>query len=204
MARTYYQIELSARQLTALLVIIAMLMVAAFALGYAAAWSMLGSEGAHGMAAVPAAATPVATAIPEVVIPTPTPEAAVSVATPLPVEEPATPIARPTVRPTAVPPARPTPTARPAATTGSSVAPEARFWVQILAGRRREGLRSAQRRLAKIGFPPTHQRVVRSHTATGNVLFKLRVGPFPDRESAERVKLRMHSEGFPDAWVVTP
>jgi len=181
MGRTYYQIELSARQLTVLLVVVALLMVAAFALGYAAAWSMLSSEGARGLAAIPPAATPSPTAIPEVIVPTPTPQAAVSVATPLPVEATAAPPARPTARPTA-----------------------AQFWVQILAGRRRDGLRSAQRRLAKLGFPPTHQRVVRSHTATGNVLYKLRVGPFPDRESAERVKVRMHAEGFPDAWVVTP
>ncbi|MCG6964133.1 MAG: SPOR domain-containing protein [Acidobacteria bacterium] len=203
MARTYYQIELSARQLTVLLVIIAMLMVAAFALGYAAAWSMLRAEGAHGMAAVPAATTPTATAIPEVVVPTATAEPALSVATPLPIAATATPAVQRPARPTAVPPARPTPTARPAATP-TPAAGEARFWVQILAGRRRDGLRTAQQRLAKLGFPPTHQRVVRSHTATGNVLYKLRVGPFPDRESAERVKVRMHAEGFPDAWVVTP
>jgi len=204
MGRTYYQIELSARQLTVLLVVVALLMVAAFSLGYAAAWSMLSSEGARGLAAIPPAATPSPTAIPEVIVPTPTPQAAVSVATPLPVEATAAPPARPTARPTAAPPARPTPAARPAPTAARPVASEAQFWVQILAGRRRDGLRSAQRRLAKLGFPPTHQRVVRSHTATGNVLYKLRVGPFPDRESAERVKVRMHAEGFPDAWVVTP
>ena len=41
MSPTYYQIELSARMLTVLLVALALLLVLAFAFGYGAAWSVL-------------------------------------------------------------------------------------------------------------------------------------------------------------------
>lgn len=200
MGRTYYQIELTARQLTALLLVVAVLMVVAFALGYAAAWSMFAGEEApvSGLSQV-AAATGSPSPIPEVVLPSPTPRPAEAVATatspPAPTATPthrAPPTAVPTRRPTRVPP---TPTA---------AAPAARFWVQVLAGRSKDGLRVAQRRLERFGFPRSHQRVVRSHTASGRVLYKLRVGPFPDHDSAQRVRERMRSKGFPDAWVVTP
>jgi len=46
--------------------------------------------------------------------------------------------------------------------------------------------------------------VVHSPVAGGTELIKLRVGPFPNRDSADRVLQRMRSADFPDAWVVVP
>ena len=43
-----------------------------------------------------------------------------------------------------------------------------------------------------------------ARVAGGDELHKLRVGPFPDRESADRVAERMRASGFPDAWIVAP
>jgi len=198
MARTYYQIELTARQLTLLLVILAALLVGAFVLGYAAAWT------AHGeVAAGPAGGPSRPRAIEEVVIPSPTPEAAAS---PVPTRT-ATPVAA----------VRPSPTARPRPTAGVRKGrpqvpgvkrplrkPGARLWVQLLAARHAGAIKEGRRRAKTLGFPPDHQEVVRSVAEAGNVLYKLRVGPFPDRASADRVARRLRAEGFPDAWVVTP
>jgi len=83
-------------------------------------------------------------------------------------------------------------------------APSPAFWVQVLASREPRAVRKQQRRLERLGFPPSHQRVVRVRTADGNLLLKLRVGPFPDAASAERVKRRMRAAGYDDAWVVRP
>jgi len=62
---------------------------------------------------------------------------------------------------------------------------------------------SLVRKLEELGFPSAHRRVVPVGTAGGGTLYKVRVGPFPDRESAHRVMQRMRAAGFPDAWVVT-
>ncbi len=198
MSKTYYVIELTARWLTALLVCFALLVAAAFALGYGAAWSVLGG-GRPGEPA-PAGPPPTPTVTAVVVAPTATPQAVPTVrpsATPAAVTtEPPTPTATP-APPTATP-APPTPTP-PAATTGDD-----RLWVQVLASSRPEAVEEARGRLERLGFPREHQEVVETAVAGGNVLYKVRVGPFPDRDSADRVVLRMQAAGFPDAWVVTP
>jgi cell division septation protein DedD len=183
-APTYYVIELSPRWLTVLLVALALVMVLAFAFGYGAAWSVLADQGRspEGMVAR-AAALP----------PTPTPTAA-PVGTPIP--------PTPTVRPTLIPPR---PTGTPVPTAAPSPRPIADgYWVQVLASSSRQPIQDAAQRLEELGFPRRNQDVASSPVAGGNQLHKLRVGPFPDRGSADRVVRRMRGSGFPDAWVVVP
>lgn len=192
MSRSYYVIELSARWLTVLLAGLALLMVLAFGLGYGAARST--AMGESGSAGAEPAHTPLVETevIPDrtEVAPPPTPSAPA-----------ATPTRRP-MPPTAVPPttvpASPTPEPRPTKT------PVQGFWVQVLASSSEASIEDARTRLVGLGFDREHQRPVREDDAAGNELIKLRVGPFPDRTSADRVLQRMQAAGFPDAWVVVP
>jgi cell division septation protein DedD len=189
MSRSYYVIELSARWLTVLLVALAVVMVLAFGLGYGAAWSVLSGERANddGLTALRAAATP--TAIPEVLIPTalsgpqdelePTPEP----------EPTATPEPEPTVPPT------PRPTATQAVTD---------FFVQVLASSKLPTVDEARTKLEALGFRRDHQHLITIQNPGSPALYKLRIGPFIDRTSAERVSQRMSAAGFPDSWVVAP
>jgi len=120
----------------------------------------------------------------------PHPTSPLSTATPRP--------APPTVVPPTAPPATATPKPRPTA------APDDGFWVQILASSRSDTIDEARGKVVDLGFDRDHQWVVRTEVAGGNELLKLRVGPFPDRESADRVVQRMRAAGYPDAWVVVP
>jgi len=184
MSRSYYVIELSARWLTVLLIALALIMVIAFALGYGAAWSVLTAEQTEGeMTALQAAATP--TEITEVVIPTSVPTSA------------AKPTQTSTPSPTATPP--PEPTATPTPTAAAT-----EFFVQVLASAQQQSVEAAQSRLEDLGFASDHQHLITVQNAGAGVLYKLRIGPFPDRSSADRVAQRMSSAGFPDAWVVVP
>jgi len=186
MSRSYYVIELSARWLTVLLVALALVMIVAFALGYGAAWSVLTAEQPAGeMTALQAAATP--TDIPEVVIPTAIADAT---ARPAATASPTT-----TPRPPEPTPTTPPPTATPATTD---------FFVQVLASSRSASVESARTKLEGLGFPSDNQHLITVQDAGSPTLYKLRLGPFPDRASADRVAQRMSAAGFPDAWVVSP
>jgi len=193
MGRSYYVIELSARWLTVLLVALALLMVTAFSLGYGAAWSV---KSVRSGPAADASPTPVV--MTEVVLDPTVPE---------PQRSPTTPAATATPRPmppTVVPPtpirATPTPKAKPSPTAK----PSSDFWVQVMASSHEATIAEARTKLVGLGFDMDHQRVVHSPVAGGNELIKLRVGPFPNRDSADRVLQRMRSADFPDAWVVVP
>lgn len=74
----------------------------------------------------------------------------------------------------------------------------------MLAVRHAEAVATARAKLIDLDFPRGRHWVVQTPTAEGTVLYKVRIGPFPDRASAERVTRRMQASGFPDAWVVTP
>ena len=187
MSRSYYVIELSARWLTALLIALALVMVLAFGLGYGAAWSVLSGEASteDGLIALQAAATP--TAIPEVVIPTPL-AAAEDELEPTP-KPTATPEPEPTVPPT------PPPTATPAVKD---------FFVQVLASSKQATIEEARTKLVSLGFPRDHQHLITVQNPGSAALYKLRIGPFLDRPSADRVSQRMSAAGFPDSWVVAP
>jgi cell division septation protein DedD len=186
MSRSYYVIELSARWLTVLLVALALVMVVAFALGYGAAWSVLTAEQTPAeMTALQAAAT--TTEIPEVVIPTTVVAAtAPAVATTAPTAT------RPPLEPT---PTIPPQTAAPAITN---------FFVQVLASSRSNSVETARTKLEGLGFPRENQHLITVQDVGSPTLYKLRLGPFPDRASADRVAQRMSAAGFPDAWVVAP
>lgn len=189
MAPTYYVIELSPRWLTVLLVALALVMVLAFAFGYGAAWSVLTGQPLPPeppLAAAAAAATPTAVDVGDEALLRPT-------ATVLATMPPTIPAATPTAAPRAPEPAPP-----PAGRAADE------FWVQVLASSTRDAVGKAAERLNGLGFGPEHRQVTTAQVAGGNVLYKLRVGPFPDRDSADRVARRMRISGYPDAWVVTP
>jgi cell division protein FtsN len=189
MSRSYYVIELSARWLTVLLIALALVMVIAFALGYGAAWSVLTAELTQGeMTALQAATTLTPTEIPEVVIPT---------SVPTPAAEPTATSPPPTATPSPEPTAPPTPQPTPTATVTD-------FFVQVLASAKQQSVDAARARLEGLGFSGDHQYLITVEDVGAGVLYKLRIGPFPDRISADRVAQRMSAEGFPDAWVVAP
>jgi cell division protein FtsN len=168
-----------------LLIALALIMVLAFALGYGAAWSVLKAERSPGeIVALQAAATP--TPPPEIVIPTAIVEAT---AGPAPTETPTS-----TPQPPQ-PTATPVPTATPASTD---------FFVQVLASSRSSSVEAARTKLVGLGFPLENQHLLTVEESGAPTLYKLRVGPFPDRTSADRVAQRMSAAGFPDAWVVAP
>jgi len=190
-SRSYYVIELSARWLTVLLVALAVLMVLAFGLGYGAALSVKGES--FGPAGEPTPTPLVMTEVildPTVPVPplTPTLPAATATARPMP---PAA------VAPTPVP-ATPKPEPRPTEKAADG------FWVQVLASSKEASIAEARTKLIGLGFDRDHQILVRSDVAGGNELIKLRVGPFLNRVSADRVQQRMRAADFPDAWVVVP
>jgi len=185
MSRSYYVIELSARWLTVLLVALALVMVLAFALGYGAAWSVLASEDGGPPAAL-ATPTVAPTDIPEVVIPT---MAATATEQPTPTAPP-----KPTETATQAPP-KPTRTKVPTAV-------QVEFFVQVLASSNSSSVAAARTKLEGLGFSRDHQHLITLQEAGTGTLYKLRVGPFPDRGSADRVAQRMSAAGFPDSWVV--
>jgi len=211
MPPVYYVIELSARWLTVLLVALALALVMAFAFGYGAAWSVLangGPEAGPSPATVGAVESTPAAVVAELVATSPpvTP----SVATPVVVPT-ITALPRPAATQRATPspvPSTPTPQAAPLATATPAVpaqsAADQVFWVQVLAASQSDALPEARKRLDGLGFPAANQSVVATDVAGGNKLYKLRIGPFPDRESADRVVRRMQGSGFPDAWIVVP
>lgn len=189
MAPSYYVIELTGRWLTILLAALALVMVLAFAFGYGAAWSVLSQSPAG----------PRQPVVVGVATPAPTP-AEVVIRT---AAQDATPRAMPTRTPTetavpATPIPKPKPTKATAATTEG-------FWVQVLAVTSADAVEEARKRLAvDLEFDRDHQAVTRIPGPGGKELIRLRVGPFPDRSSAERVVKRMKAAGYSDAWVVAP
>jgi cell division septation protein DedD len=105
--------------------------------------------------------------------------------------------------PTAIPEPEPTATPRPRPTAVPEAVGEG-FWVQVLASTSPDTVAKAQASLEKQGFTADRQLVVREPDGQGNELLKLRVGPFPDHASADRVARRMQGSGFSGAWVVAP
>lgn len=193
MSRSYYVIELTARWLTVLLVALALLMVIAFCLGYGAAFTV------HAKGSAPVTgSSPTPIVMTEVVIDATPPQPLESPT--LPVATATPPPAPPTVAPPTKVPATPTPKKQPSPTAK----PDDKFWVQVLASSKEASIGQARDKLVDLGFDRDHQDVVRSEVAGGDVLFKLRVGPFPNRSSADRVLHRMQAADFPDAWVVVP
>ena len=211
MSKTYYVIELTPRWLAILLVAMAGLMVLAFVGGYGAAWSTLGGSIGAGVALGGGEDE-----IAEMEIEDPRgAEVVASVATPNPVKPTVTPLVEPvkpakTPKPARKPTATPQPTAPPkrkvipTASAPSTQPKAASFQVQVLASNHIQAIEKSRRKLVDLGFPNSEHEVVETRVAGGGILLKLRIGPFPDHASAQRVMRRMRSGGFPDAWVVRP
>jgi cell division protein FtsN len=72
--------------------------------------------------------------------------------------------------------------------------------VQVAAFAKHEQAEGVKNRVVALGFTPK-QAVVE---AAGSGKFRVRVGPFPDGESAGRVAARLRAEGFGGAFVVRP
>lgn len=119
--------------------------------------------------------------------PTPTPEALApefaEVPTPVPT---ATPV--PTITPRPTP--RPSPVERPL--------PRG-VWVQVGALSSRMDAEGVRQRVVALGFRPDQVKVL--PLASGK--YRVRVGPFPDRESGSRVVARLREGGFREAFVVS-
>lgn len=200
MSPTYYQIELSARMLTVLLVALALLLVLAFAFGYGAAWSVL-NAGRDGQQQVSHELSPTPAVAPANDQPTKAPTRTPTMAT----------VIIPTSRPTRPAPvatrARPTATPRPLIsppTAVPTVAGQQYFWVQVVAVGSPAAVERAQATIEQAGYSRSLQRIVTSNVAGGGSLYKLRIGPLPDRAAANLALRRAREAGFPDAWIIPP
>ena len=180
----YFEIIITGRQLAALVAGVALLIAVAFGLGVGVRWLQPAPASHETIAAAPTA--PAAA------------PAAVATATPTP--EPAPPPA-----PTAAPapaPVEPEKAKAGTAATPAAVAPSRApgRWVQVGAFAKREQTEGVKNRVVALGFTP-RQAVVQP---AGSGKFRVRVGPFPDGESAGRVAARLRAEGFAGAFVVRP
>jgi cell division protein FtsN len=174
----YFEIIITRGQLAALVVGVALAIAVAFALGLGV--QVLQPHEAP--AVVAAVATPAWPPGPPVV---PTAAAAVgTVPTPLPTSTPLPPT-----------PEAPRPTAPSVAAPPNRVA----RWVQVAALSTKKQAEGARNRVVALGFTP---RQVVVEAAGGK--FRVRVGPFPDVESAGRVAARLRAEGFRGAFLVKP
>ncbi len=90
------------------------------------------------------------------------------------------------------------------ATAIRNVAPVKDFFVQVLASSKQATIEEARTKLVSLGFPRDHQHLITVQNPGSAALYKLRIGPFLDRPSADRVSQRMSAAGFPDSWVVAP
>jgi len=173
----YFEIIITGRQLAALVVGVALAIAVAFGLGVGV--RMLQQPVNQGAAVAPVPTPvwqPTPPAIPTAV---PTPEVA---AIPIPA---ATQVPVPTERPRTLP-------AVEAAAKGQP------RWVQVAALGRREQAEGVRNRVVALGYTP--RQVLVQPAAGGR--FRIRVGPFPDVESAGRVAARLRAEGFGGAFVV--
>ncbi len=182
----YFEIIITGRQLAALVAGVALLIAVAFGLGVAVRWLQ---------PAVPAPHETIAAA----------PPAPFAVAPPAPVPV-ATAAPTPEAAPTAAPTATPAPAAVEAEKAKAVAVPTAAAsrasgrWVQVAAFAKHEQAEGVKNRVVALGFTPK-QAVVE---AAGSGKFRVRVGPFPDAESAGRVAARLRAEGFRGAFVVRP
>lgn len=214
MGEKHFEIIMSGRQMALLIAALTGLMLVAFGLGVTVGLLQphgdrhgAGQEEGPTVVAEPALVTATAppgwagvtdevppTAIPPTVVspeptslpePSPSPEV---VPPPEPTPAPS-PTSAPAV-PTPPPPREPTPTAVAHSAVG--------IWVQVGAlsqARQGEGLRQ---RVVALGFAP--EQVVVSRGPDGR--YRVRLGPFPDEESAGRIIARVRTQGFPDAFMV--
>lgn len=195
MASRYYEVIITGRQLAGLLAALVLFLFAAFGLGVAVRLA----EPEAVQEAVPApVAAPAA--------PTPEPPAAAPEPTPTQPPPPSIePTSAPTPPPPAVAPETPLPLAPP--TAGAAPRPEPTpvaapavdgVWVQVAAVSRPDLAEGVKQRVMAFGFRREQLRVL----TTKQGLFKVRLGPFPDLESAGRVVGRLQEAGFEKPFIV--
>lgn len=182
----YYQLVASGRQLALFIVVVAGLLLLSFLMGLSLGLAER-QERLEGAAYVPTPmlppATPVVTEPPSTPTPAPTPEMLVSEPTVVPAPTPApTPTPRPTPRPSPV-----------------TVPIAAGVWVQVGAFSSKADAEGVRHRVVALGFRPEQVRVL--PLSSGK--YRVRVGPFPDRESGSRVVARLRQGGFREAFVVS-
>lgn len=93
--------------------------------------------------------------------------------------------------------ASPRPSVPPVAAAATTPHPAAR-WVQVAAEATRSRAEGMRHRVVAAGFSPGQVVVL----AGPGGLVRVRVGPFPDEESAGRIAARLHGKGFVQAFVV--
>jgi cell division septation protein DedD len=216
----HFEMIVSGRQLVGMIALVAALLLVAFGLGVGVGLLQPGhaasAEAYHppflaGDRLTPrdSAALPVVTPLPE---PTGAPRAAdvappivpadiaaatpVAVATAVPSPGPVSPTpaarATPAARPTAALRATATPRPKPTAT------PSPRSWVQVASLARSDQAEGVRQRVIALGFRGEQVLVL---PGTGGK-YRVRLGPFPDQESAGRVVARLQASGFPDAFTL--
>jgi cell division protein FtsN len=93
-------------------------------------------------------------------------------------------------------PPRPTPTARPRPTATPQPTAPPQFWIQAGALTHADQAEGVRQRVIALGFSADQVVVL---AGTGGK-YRVRLGPFPDQESADRVEARLKVQGFPDAY----
>jgi len=177
----YFEIIVTGRQLAALVAGVALLVAVAFGLGVGVRLLQPVPEPSHEIIVAPPPAFP-------------------TVSPPVPTEPPPTPTAAAvaTAVPTAATAGKPKP--QPTATAAPTAPKAAARWVQVAAFGRKDQADGVRNRVVALGYTPK-QVVVQP---AGGGKFRVRVGPFPDGESAGRVTARLRAEGFSGAFVVKP
>ncbi len=220
MGEKHFEIIMSGRQMTLVIAAVVGLLLVAFGLGVTV--GLLEPGGGSGQSAQSPA--PVVPAEPELV-PAPFPDAWTGLpqqaqATPA-LEEPAglpepSPAGEPSPGATAASTVAPAPAPTPAPTPAPALAPAtlaapppsprptvgvgaaAGIWIQVGSLSQAQQGEGLKLRVVAMGFAPDQVVVVRA--ADGR--YRVRVGPFPDEESAGRVIARIRTQGLPDAFLV--
>jgi cell division septation protein DedD len=177
LSRRYFEIVITARQLALLIGAVVVLLLVAFGLGVSVGWQepVTVAGGAPGPTPLPTAPF---FAAPEA-LPVPT-------AAPTPVASPPTPTA---ARPTATP----AQAGRPAAAAPAGAV----RWVQVAVVSQAASASDTRNRLVSLGY--RRDQVVVEEIGGR---FRVRLGPFPDDESARRVAGRLTASGFTGTFVV--
>lgn len=96
------------------------------------------------------------------------------------------------------PEAWPTPSPAPQAPPREEAAVPAGVWLQLGSLSQAQQGEGLKQRVIAMGFAPSQVVVFRASDGR----FRVRLGPFPDQESADRVLTRLRTQGFPDAFAV--
>jgi cell division protein FtsN len=218
----HFEIIISGRQLAGLIALVAALLLVAFGLGVgvglleprgghpaaeARAWQPPAGEPMPADQALVAVAEPTATPDPVLLLTgegTSAPRlpgdilAAATPVAALVSPEPAAAAAAATAAPTAAPtrPPRPTPTARPRPSATPRPTAPPLYWIQVGALSQADQAEGVRQRVIALGFASDQVLVL---AGTGGK-YRVRLGPFPDQESADRVEARLKMQGFPDAY----